>query len=127
MTSMRSSGRRDIAPTQIGWRCLPSCSPMSPRAESPDSPPHSGGAHRRDAPRALSALRFQSLIRTSDRAELITGLRRAMAIVRQTPVDVAALAADLYRWNDDVRTAWCFQYFGATAAAPERIPEETDA
>lgn len=86
-----------------------------------------GRQESKDAPRALSALRFQSLIRTSDRAELITALRRAMAIVRRTPVDVTALAADLYRWNEDVRTAWCFQYFGATAAAPERIPEEIDA
>ena len=86
-----------------------------------------GRQESKDAPRALSALRFQSLIRTSDRAELITALRRAMAIVRRTPVDVTALAADLYRWKEDVRTAWCFQYFGATAAAPERIPEEIDA
>ena len=81
----------------------------------------------KDGPRALSELRLQTLIRTTDPAHLITPLRRAMAIVRRVPVNITALAADLYRWNDDTRTAWCFQYFGASNAVPERIPPETDA
>ena len=81
----------------------------------------------KDGPRALSALRFQTLMRTTDQAALITPLRRAMAIVRQAPVNVAALAADLYRWDEDTRTAWCFQYFGASDATPKQISEDTDA
>ena len=86
-----------------------------------------GRREHKDAPRALSTLRFQSLISTIDPTELITALRRAMAIVRATPIDVAALAADLYRWDQSVRTAWCFQYFGAPTAAPEHDPQELQA
>ena len=86
-----------------------------------------GRRESKDGPRALSALRFQALIRTTDKSDLISPLRRAMSIVRRTPVDVAALANDLYRWNDSTRTVWCFQYFGAADAVPERIPQETDA
>ena len=86
-----------------------------------------GQRRSKDGPRPLSELRFQTLIRTTDPAELIAPLRRAMAIVRQAPVNVAALASDLYRWNESARTAWCFQYFGASTAAPESAPEETDA
>ena len=83
----------------------------------------------KDALPTLSALRFQILMRTTDRAALITPLRRAMAIVRHVPVNVHvhALATDLYYWSEEVRRKWCFQYFGASNATPEHIPEETDA
>ena len=86
-----------------------------------------GQRRSKDGPRALTELRLQTLIRTTDPAHLITPLRRAMAIVRHVPINVAALAADLYRWNEDTRTTWCFQYFGASNAVPERIPQEIDA
>ena len=82
----------------------------------------------KDAPRALSELRWQALIRVTQPLELIAPLRRALAIVRHTPVNVGALAGDLYRWNDTTRTKWCFQYFGAGSAAPELLsPEDSDA
>lgn len=77
-----------------------------------------GRRSSRDGPRALSALRFQRLVRTTDRTELIAPLRRAMAIVRRTPVDVTALATDLYYWNERAQNSWCFQYFGADDAEP---------
>ncbi|MDE0097278.1 MAG: type I-E CRISPR-associated protein Cse2/CasB [Gammaproteobacteria bacterium] len=73
----------------------------------------------RDAPRALSSLRFQGLVRITDRVQLITPLRRAMAIVRRTPIDITALATDLYHWNERAQNSWCFQYFGAGDAEPE--------
>ena len=80
----------------------------------------------RNSPRALSEMRFQNLIQTTDKADLIRPLRRAMSIVRRIPVNVSALGNDLYHWNDGTRTEWCFQYFGATDAAPERISQEID-
>ena len=83
-----------------------------------------GQRRSRDGPRMLSESRFQALIHARDRTELIAPLRRAVAIVRGMPVNVAALAADLYRWDEDTRTAWCFQYYGASDAVPAR--SETD-
>ena len=85
-----------------------------------------GHREPRDGPRALSELRFQTLIHTRDRTELIAPLRRAVAIVRGMPVNVAALAADLYRWNEDTRTAWCFQYYGASDAAPAQSESDLE-
>ena len=87
------------------------------------------GAHSaKDAPRALSELRWQALIRITQPQELITPLRRALAVIRHTPVNVGALAGDLYLWSDATRTKWCFQYFGAGATAPElSSPEDSDA
>ena len=79
-----------------------------------------GRRETRGGPRVLSELRFQALMHAADCTDLIAPLRRAMAGMRGTPVDVAALAADLYRWDEDTRTAWCFQYCGASDAAPAR-------
>ena len=86
-----------------------------------------GHGRSKDASPALSALRFQALMRATDRVDLITPLRRAMAIVRHVPVNVHALADDLYFWNENVRRKWCFQYFGASNATPEHTSKETDA
>ena len=81
-----------------------------------------------DTPRVLSELRWQALIRVTQPLELIGPLRRALMIVRHSPVSVGALAGDLYRWNDATRTKWCFQYFGAGGSAPELFsPEDPDA
>lgn len=81
----------------------------------------------KDAPRTLSELRWQALIRVTQPLELISPLRRALAIVRHTPVNVGALAGDLYRWNETTRTKWCFQYFGAGSSAPELLSPEDPA
>lgn len=78
----------------------------------------------RDGPRALSELRFQSLIRTRSRRDLMAPLRRSLAVLGANPAcDGHALAEDLYFWNDGVRNRWCFQYFGAEFA--EISQEET--
>lgn len=75
--------------------------------------------------RALSELRFQRLIRTETPAGLIPPLRRALTVVKKT-ADVARLAADLFYWDERTRTKWCFDYYGAPAAAPATPEEDTD-
>ena len=94
-------------------------------AGKPELATELGSRAAKDRPRALSEQRFQALIRTARHAELIAPLRRAMAIVRRAQIAVAPMAADLYRWNEDTRTKWCFQYFGAADAIPERNSEES--
>lgn len=63
-----------------------------------------------DAP-ALSALRFQRLMRVAD-GDLTDALRRAVAMADRR-CNVAALGADLLYWSEKTRSRWCFQYFGA--------------
>ena len=78
----------------------------------------------RDAPRPLSELRFQSLIRVRSHRDLMAPLRRALGILGPEPAcDGRALATDLYFWNDNARSKWCFQYFGGEIAGTDR--EET--
>ena len=87
-------------------------------------------AHRmgKEETKPLSEIRFDVLIRTKGSADLVAPLRRALAATGQT-ANVAALARDLFYWNDSTRAAWCFDYYGASDAAPEadKNPEETEA
>ena len=77
-----------------------------------------GKPKAKDGPRALSELRFQSLIRIHSHRGLMAPLRRSLAVLgSDAACSGRALAQDLYRWNDDVRNSWCFQYFGAGFAA----------
>lgn len=68
----------------------------------------------------LSDLRFQRLMRAqgADRDAL---LRRAISMVERR-CNVAALAKDIWVWDDTARTRWCFHYFGAVA--PSDLPKE---
>lgn len=78
-------------------------------------------------PKPLSPLRFDRLIRTTDPEELTTHLRRALAVVGHG-ANVAQLAQDLRWWNDSTRARWCFDYYGASFAAPDtEQSEETEA
>lgn len=71
----------------------------------------------KDAPRTLSELRFQSLIRVRSFRGLIAPLRRCLAVLGPEPsCNGWALARDLYFWSDKVRNDWCFQYFDAGLA-----------
>lgn len=72
---------------------------------------------------ALSEMRFQNLIRTTDPAALIAPLRRAMAVVGNR-ANVGHLARDLYYWGEKIRVQWCFDYYGAPSAAPETTEED---
>jgi len=79
-----------------------------------DSHPQSAPARMGES---LSALRFQTLIR-SDTAGLIRQLRRALVQIDST-ANVGRLARDLFFWNDKTRNDWCFAYYGAAAPAPQ--------
>ncbi len=69
------------------------------------------------APKALNGIRFNALIRAKDPGQLLRPLARSLRLV-DGAVNVAKLAADLYWWNDKVRTDWCFDYHGAEDAKP---------
>jgi CRISPR system Cascade subunit CasB len=58
----------------------------------------------------LSRSRFENLMR-SDNDELKPLLRRAIEMADRR-CNVAALARDLWFWNEQTRIRWCFQYFG---------------
>jgi len=59
----------------------------------------------------MSHLRFQRLMRAEGH-EIVTALRRALPLT-QYRCNVAALGEDLLYWNDQTRTRWSFDYFGA--------------
>ncbi len=72
---------------------------------------------------ALSEMRFQTLIRTTDPVALLTPLRRALAVVGNR-ANISRLACDLYYWGEKIRVKWCFDYYGAPSAAPATPTEE---
>lgn len=76
-------------------------------------------------PKALSPLRFQRLIRSDDRSELATGLRRALPLAGRT-CNVAALAEDILFWGEKPRIRWCFDYYGAAPPRMVAAEEETE-
>lgn len=63
----------------------------------------------------LSSLRFQRLMRAEE-LELVSLMRRAI-MMSDRRCNIAALASDLWNWDDAARTRWCFHYFGADAPA----------
>ncbi|MGV6819050.1 MAG: type I-E CRISPR-associated protein Cse2/CasB [Parvularcula sp.] len=75
-------------------------------------------------PPPLSPLRFQRLLR-SQGEELTTAMRRALSMVKYQ-CNIASLGRDLLywdhpQWDDETRTQWAFDYFGAP-----RPNDETD-
>lgn len=72
--------------------------------------------------RKLSGVRFERLIRAGSAAELMRPLTRALALIDHG-ANVRSLSADLYWWSDRTRARWCFDYFGAGAAAPSPSPQ----
>ena len=96
---------------------------------------HEPGAQQRLAqklgrgdPPLLSALRFQRLMR-AEGDEIVTALRRALPLT-QYRCNVAALGEDLLYWNDQTRTRWSFDYFGAEPpfnSSNPTDPQETSA
>lgn len=83
-----------------------------------------------DAPRALSELRFQRLLRASPE-ELPAALRRALPLA-DGRCNVGRLGRDILNWDDPergerTRIEWCFDYFNATRdRAPLTEPEGAD-
>lgn len=96
---------------------------------------HEPGAQQRLAqklgrgdPPLLSALRFRRLMR-AEGDEIVTVLRRALPLT-QYRCNVAALGEDLLYWNDQTRTRWSFDYFGAEPpfnSSNPTDPQETSA
>lgn len=81
-------------------------------------------AARLGAVDALSRLRFERLIRSSE-DEVATAVRRVLPLADRR-CHVGTLGADLLFWNDTTRARWCFDYFGA--AAPQSLTsKENDA
>lgn len=77
-------------------------------------------------PPPLSPIRFNALIRAEAPRDLIRPLSRALGIIGGG-ADVRKLAEDLYWWNEQTRTEWCFDYHGAADAKPTLEDEETPA
>jgi CRISPR system Cascade subunit CasB len=82
-------------------------------------------------PKRYSGLRFTRLIRAESDGERLTQLGRAARRLRadDVGVQIGLLATDifrLWRWPDDVRRDWTFQYHQMTAAAPSVQTEKQD-
>jgi len=75
-------------------------------------------------PPALSPIRFNALIRATTPGALWRPLNRALAVIKGA-ASPGALAADLFYWNEQTRTRWCFDYYGETTAAPMQQETET--
>ena len=75
-------------------------------------------------PPALSPIRFNTLIRATTTEALWRPLTRALAVIKGAAAP-GALAADLFYWNEQTRTRWCFDYYGETAAAPKELETGT--
>ncbi len=75
-------------------------------------------------PPALSAIRFNALIRATTPEALWRPLTRALAVIggKASP---GALAADIFYWSEQTRTCWCFEYYGETFAGPIELETET--
>lgn len=76
-------------------------------------------------PKALSPLRFQRLIRSGDRQELATGLRRGLPLIGRA-CNLAALAEDILFWGEKPRMRWCFDYYGAAPPRPVAAEEKAE-
>lgn len=72
----------------------------------------------------VSPLRFNALVRQTDPNTLRQPLVRALGQIKGA-VDVAALASDLFYWNDTTRTRWAFDYYGAGDALAKQELETT--
>lgn len=84
---------------------------------------HDGRSLAQCCAETLSELRFQRLIR-AEGEEFTGALRRAISMVDRR-CNVAALATDIWHWNEQTRIRWCFHYFGANAPTDE-LKEKTE-
>ncbi len=72
-------------------------------------------------PKQLSEMRFNTLIRSYTSRDLMRPLIRGLAVVGGV-ANVQMLAEDLYFWNNQTRTNWCFDYYDASDAKPTIEP-----
>lgn len=90
------------------------------------------GGHADAADNTLKPLRFQALIGALDRgdpAEIMTTLRRALMMVKDTTFNVQAFAKDVLSWDEGARRRWTYDYFGhsptnSDPSAPQEAASE---
>lgn len=71
-----------------------------------------------DGQRQFSPLRFAALAKAQEPVERLRHLRRAVALCRGKPFNVARFAEDMLWWNDNTRRRWIFEYHQEGRAAP---------
>lgn len=76
---------------------------------------------------AMKPLRFRRLLacRDDDDDELAREMRRLVTLAGRR-INVGDLAASLFFWNEQTRTRWAFDYYGAGFAAPSRDAPNTE-
>lgn len=78
----------------------------------------------------LSPLRFQALIAAMERgdeADMLTVLRRAMAMLKDAPFFNAAFVRDLVAFNDDTAIRWTYDYYHTSRPADDKDDSADDA
>lgn len=71
------------------------------------------GPNSKDEPALLSQLRFQNLMAAMNRDDddALVALRRAMIMIKDTPINVHGLVRDILTYDDQTRIRWTFDYF----------------
>ncbi len=64
-------------------------------------------------PPSISEIRFNTIIRTTEPADLIPLIRRALKVIGPF-IDVNRLSTDLIWWNEATRARWCFDYYDSS-------------
>ena len=80
------------------------------------------GANSTDEPARLSPLRFQNLMAAMNRdddSDKLTALRRAMAMLKDSPINVHGLVRGILFYNDETRMRWTFAYFNTSRATEQ--------
>jgi CRISPR system Cascade subunit CasB len=89
------------------------------RDSRPEHPARTLGPPKIDAAEQalMKPLRFRRLIEANDHSELLTALRRAVAIAGGE-INLRELAAACLDWSEPRRRRWIFEYYNAAFAAP---------
>ncbi|MCY4050196.1 MAG: type I-E CRISPR-associated protein Cse2/CasB [Gammaproteobacteria bacterium] len=87
-------------------------------AQVPESGPETVAKMMGGNPPSISGIRFNTIIRTTDPADLTPLIRRALRAIGSS-VNVNQLSTDLIWWNEATRARWCFDYYGASSAIPK--------
>jgi CRISPR type I-E-associated protein CasB/Cse2 len=70
----------------------------------------------------MGEFKFRRLLSTRDHEEKAEQFRRMVAGLPGRAVNIAHLGASIYLWNDTIRAAWAFDYYGAHGDAPYLFP-----
>jgi CRISPR system Cascade subunit CasB len=81
--------------------------------------PQSTGTDAR-ASAKLKEIRFRALLSVRGDDELLTAMRRLVALAGGK-ANIRDLARTMLSWSDKTRTRWAYEYYGATASTPESV------